>query len=110
MISTCCGADARVESSSEGTCCYVCEACGKGCDVKPEPAPTIDLGMLRMWYRDYANDDTPNTIIHAADWIAAALPHLERYEMKLLEEIVKGNFNRCDEATTVRDLIDQVKP
>jgi hypothetical protein len=32
--SSCCGAQVRVDSGDEGTSCYVCEGCGKPCDVR----------------------------------------------------------------------------
>jgi len=32
--STCCNALVKVEGSDEGTCYYVCEECGKACDLR----------------------------------------------------------------------------
>jgi hypothetical protein len=32
-LSNCCAAPAKVDCADEGTCCYMCEKCGKACDV-----------------------------------------------------------------------------
>jgi len=40
MKSDCCDLEVIVNTSNEGTSCYVCKGCGKACDVVSETQPT----------------------------------------------------------------------
>jgi hypothetical protein len=46
-LSNCCGSPVKVDCSDEGTCCYLCEMCGKGCDLLIHDDPLQAKEMQR---------------------------------------------------------------
>jgi hypothetical protein len=89
--SRCCRAPARVSSSDEGTCYYVCEKCNQACDLitmtnEQQPDPALEAAKEIFHWPDNRMDMLPTS----ADMAAIIRRHFPAPEtMELVREALE---------------------